>query len=49
LLSGLQEGFKRLPIPGGHPDEPYPISYLGIAGSHGGDNQDGGFDGKSQI
>jgi hypothetical protein len=49
LLSGFQEGFKRLPILGEHPDEPYPISHLGIAGSHGGGDQHGSFDGKLQI
>jgi hypothetical protein len=49
LLSGFQEGFKRLPILGDHPDEPYPISHLGIGGNHGGRDQNGGFDGKLQI
>jgi hypothetical protein len=45
----FQEGSKRLPILGEHPDEPYPISHLGIAGNHGGGDQDGSFDGKLQI
>jgi hypothetical protein len=49
LLSGFEEGFKCLPILGEHPDEPYPISHLGIAGNHGGGDQDGAFDGKPQI
>jgi hypothetical protein len=45
----LQEGFKRFPILGEHIDELYPIPYLGIAGNHGGGNQDGGSDGKLQV
>jgi hypothetical protein len=49
LLSGFQEGFKRLPILLEHPDELDPISHLGIAGNHGGGDQDGSFDGKLQI
>jgi hypothetical protein len=49
LLSGFQEGFKRLSILREHPSEPYPISHLGIAGDHGGGDQDDGFDGKLQI
>jgi hypothetical protein len=49
LLSGFQKGFKRLPILGKHFDEPDPISYLGIAGNHGGSDQDGVSDRKLQI
>jgi len=49
LLSGFQEGFKRLPILWEHPDKPYPISHLGIACIHGGGDQDGSIDGKLQI
>ena len=49
MLSGLQEGLKRLPILGELPDKPYPIPHLGIGGSHGRGDQDDGFDGKLQI
>jgi hypothetical protein len=45
----FQEGFKRFPILGEHIDELYPIPYLGIAGNHGGGNQDCGSDGKLQV
>jgi hypothetical protein len=49
LLSGLQEGFKGLPILGQHSHKPYAISYLGIAGNHRRGDQDNGFEGKLQI
>jgi hypothetical protein len=49
LLSGFQEGFKRLPILGEHADEPYPIPHLRIGGDHDGGDQDGGFDEKLQM
>jgi hypothetical protein len=49
LLSGLQEGFKRLPILGKHSHKPYAIPHLRIAGNHGRGDQNDGSEGKLQI